>query len=220
MSLKKVYFKTKIFEIKYFLKTVKKFYYKPVFALFDLFFSLTYFFINPYRISRKFLEKKLKENCYVYGETPYVTMDKIAKQTDLKESDLFLELGSGRGKSSFFIAFFYKCKIEAVEWILTFKKIANFFKTVLKVKNLKFIHNDMFNMNFEKYDVIYLYGSTLEENEILKLIDKFKKMKKTSKIITISYSLSDYDKYFFTKKSFNVYFAYGRTTAYINQIRS
>ncbi len=67
---KKVIFYLKI--KKYFflenLKSAIKYYQNTRYMFFDLAFSVVYLFLNPYRISRKFLEKKYLRSIHDYGE--------------------------------------------------------------------------------------------------------------------------------------------------------
>ncbi|MBN2479610.1 MAG: hypothetical protein JXA94_05230 [Parachlamydiales bacterium] len=209
-----LYFKTKKFDFTQQLIVFKKYYKNPKFAFFDILICFVYLFINPYRLSKRFLQKKgFFENLDVYGETPYRTLHKIISEADLTDEDIFLELGSGRSKTCFFISFFKKCKVYGVEWIPTFVKIANFFKKLFFLENLTFLNKNMFDLDMSKFTFIYLYGTCMEDDEIKMLIDNFKK---NVKIVTISYPLSDYDTSFKMVKSFEVEFNWGKTVAYLN----
>ncbi|NGX62689.1 MAG: hypothetical protein KR126chlam6_00089 [Candidatus Anoxychlamydiales bacterium] len=211
-------FKVKIYCFIQWLKEWK-FYLNPKFLLFDLSFSFIYLFLNPYRISRKFLEKKFDQKIYDYGETPLLEMEKIVKILNLKKNATILELGSGRGKTSFWLNFFCKYNIIAIEQIPIFVNISNFFIKLFKVKKLKFLCLDMFEYEIKDIDVIYLYGTTLSDDKIQLLINKFKKLPSYVKIITISYALDEYDKSFVCLKSFDISFAWGKTKAYLNMKR-
>ena len=68
--------------------------------------------------------------------------------------------------------------------------------------------------------VIYLYGSCLEESEILNLIQKFQQLSSTVKIITVSYPLTDYSAKFKVVEQFTASFPWGEATVYINQMGS
>jgi len=215
---KKLYFffKIKNYFFKQWLLTVYKYYSNIKFLFFDLCFSFLYFFLNPYRITRRFLEKRYNKRIYDYGETPLTQIEKIAKECNLRSTDKLLELGAGRGKISFWLHYFVRCKITAIEQIPTFVKIANIFIKVLRIKNLKFLCKNYLNLEMGNFDVIYLYGTTLDDEKIKLLINKFKKQPSSVKIITISYSLSEYDNSFICKKSFDISFPWGQTKAYIN----
>jgi hypothetical protein len=192
-------------------------YYKCLkFFILDITFLLIYLFNNPYRTCRKFSEKFSKKTNY-YGETPLSTMEKIIKETNILSLDFFIELGSGRGRSTFWISHFVKCKIVGIEWIFSFVSIANFLTKIYRLKNISFIKENFMNIDLSPYSVVYLYGTCLGDEEILVLIEKFKKMSKKAKIITISFPLKDYDKAFLVKKAFEVSFPWGKTNCYLNQ---
>jgi hypothetical protein len=203
-------FKDKIFSIKFY-KNIKYFFL-------DLFFSFIYLFFNPYREVRIFNQKKGFSNIYTYGETYLKTFEKIAKIANIDEKSNFLELGSGRAKISFFIRVIFKSKVSSIEWVDKLINISKFINKIFFTKIL-FIKEDMFEVSFKNFTHIYLYGTCLERKEILKIIDKFKIDSKNAKIITISYSLNEYDKNYKTINSLDVDFAYGKTKAYINILK-
>ena len=75
----------------------------------------------------------------------------------------------------------------------------------------------MFDIDYTPASFIYLYGTCLKDSEIFKLIDKFKDLKKDSKILTISIMLSEYDKSFNLLKKYKVKLPWGSTFAYLFQ---
>lgn len=217
-SLFKIFLKTKIFNIKEFFKNLK-FYRKNLkFFIADFLFFIFYFFINPYKISKRFLKKNGNIDIHMYGETPISTFSKIIKNCNLSKENFFLDLGAGRGKCTFFASIFIKCKTLAVEQIPIFINISNFIAKLLRIK-IKFLKKDFyFFSDYKDIDVIYLYGSNLEENQIFKLLKKFKNLKKKAKIITISYPLKNYSpKEYKTIKCFSVTFNWGKTLCFLNE---
>ena len=94
-----------------------------------------------------------------------------------------------------------------------FAKIAYFYKKLFNRRNLTFVNQNMFDMDFSKFTIIYLFGTCLTNDQINLLVRKFPKK---AKIITVSYPLADYDKTFAIEKSFNVVFDWGATKAYLN----
>lgn len=217
MSIGRIYlfFKIKLYFLIQWIKSLK-YYLNIKFLFFDVGFSFIYFFLNPYRISKKFLAKKFNKKIYDYGETPLVEMEKIVNACSLTSSDTLLELGAGRGKVSFWLHYFVKCNIVALEQIPTFVKIGNFFIKAFRIKNIKFLCEDMYEFKIKDYSAIYLYGTTLCDEKIKILINKFKKLPSSVKIITISYSLDEYDKSFSSEKCFDISFPWGKTKAYVN----
>ena len=211
-----LFFKIKIYQAKEFIKVVKRYYSNIKFLFFDLFFNFIYLFINPYRVSKNYLKKRSFKNIHVYGETPITTFEKIIKNAQVTNGSYVLELGAGRGKISFWLSFFKKSKILAVERIEVFVKIANFMAKIFRRNNLTFLSKDMLDLEFNKFTHVYLYGTCLSDKEINFLIKKFYNLPFSAKIITISYPLSEYDKNFKVIKSFDVSMPYGTTKAYIN----
>lgn len=217
----KLYFaiKIKLYFFSEWIKEALRYYSNIKFMCFDISFNLIYFFFNPYRISRRFLEKKLSEKIHDYGETPLIQMEKIVKNFEIQSSDKILEMGAGRGKVSFWLHFFLKCRITAIEQIPFFVKTANFLIKLFKMRNCYFLCNDFFSCEFGDFDVIYLYGTTLENKQIAALISKFKHLSSKVRIITVSYSLNEYDESFICLKNLEVIFPWGRTTVYLNKKR-
>lgn len=215
-SFFKTYLEVKKFNFKEQFFIVRNYYKNLRFCLVDLLLLFVYFFINPYRVSKKFLKKKNYQNVHLYGETPLSSFENIIKHCDVQPTDSFLELGSGRGRCALWLSSFVGCSIDAIEWISLFQKIAYTIARIAGLKKIKFYSEDMFGVDLKNPDIVFLYGTCLEDDEIYNLIDKFKNMKKGVKIITISYPLSIYDPSFCTSKSFPVKFPWGKTFCYIN----
>lgn len=146
-------------------------YYKnPKFALIDLIFGLIGLFSNPYRACRKFLEKKKEPNVHAYGETPYTTYAKIAKECDLGPEDVWLELGSGRGRGCFWLRLFIGCQVIGVEQVPIFVKWSQRIQRFFKVKGVCFERKDIKNIDLRRATVVYMYGIEREVPEGIKII--------------------------------------------------
>ena len=215
-DLFKTYLKVKLFDLKEQIYVISNFYKNFRFSCIDISLKLFYLFINPYRISKKFLKRKNTPYIHLYGETPLSTFEKIVNECNISPSNSVLELGSGRGRCSFWLSEFVGCKVVAIEWIPIFHKIASFISKLYRSKEIYFHNSDMTTSDLGNPDVIFLYGTCLSDKEIHLLIDKFKVMKNDIKIITISYSLADYNILFRSTKSFSVSFPWGNTICYIN----
>jgi len=211
-----LYFKIK----KYlFLQEVLTFrYYKNLkFAFTDILQKLIYGFVNPYRVSKKFLIKNKSQDIHMYGETPISIFGDLLKSSGLSKKDTFFELGCGRGRLCYFVSLFYECNVVGIEQIPTFIKILRFLKKIFRINNLKIINQNMFDVDYSTASFIYLYGTCLKDNEIFSLIDKFKNLKKNSKILTISTMLSVYDESFKLLKKYKVNLPWGSAFAYLFQ---
>ncbi|OGN55391.1 MAG: hypothetical protein A3D96_03850 [Chlamydiae bacterium RIFCSPHIGHO2_12_FULL_44_59] len=182
--------------------TIQTYYKSPKFAFLDLTYWVIYCFSNPYRVSRKFLQKRGEKEIYAYGETPYVTYHKMACEVGLKETDVWMEMGSGRGKGCFWVAHFMKCRVIGVEWIPQFVYLSKVIRTLFRMKKVSFRGEEIQTTSLEGVTVIYLYGLWPP----LQLSPKVK-------LITISEPIEG----FRVVHSFWVRFPWGRTRAYVQQ---
>jgi SAM-dependent methyltransferase len=201
---------------------VKRLYYRDQdFRSIDRDLLRRYIFRSPYRMSRQYLRKRKARDVHTYGETPLITFEKMAKEGKVIPLDRILELGSGRGRGALFLAHFYNCQVVGIERIPQFVKLANHVASHHKMENVSFQCADMFKVDWSKADVIFLYGTCLEESEILLAIAKFKQCPIGTRIISVSYSLIEYDlsETFKVIKSFPVSFPWGKTEAFLQVVQ-
>lgn len=201
------------YNLKDFLRTCFRYYRNLRFAAIDLRLLVSYFWTSPYYICRTMQNE-------AYGETPLITMALIAKEVAIKADDIVYELGSGRGRCAFWLAEFIKCQTIGIECNELFVKKADCIRDHFGLVNPRFICQDMLQTDFSNASVIYLYGTLLSDDMIRELCKKFAKLKKGSRIVTISYSLQEYVKtaLFEVTKEFEVEFCWGKTTAYLHII--
>ena len=183
-----------------------------MYILTGILLDLLYLFHNPYRVSRKFLQRRGDEEIHLYGETPLKTIDKLCLEAGITKDDHLFELGAGRGKTSFYIREHFKCNVTAIEQIPLFVKKAKQLNSLLSL-GITFLCEDYTSSDLSKATLIYLYGTCLPEELIHKLCKQFRS---DQKIISISYPLSDYDPKFKILKQFEVSYPWGNTEAYIN----
>lgn len=185
------------------------FYYRSFrFFLIDLSLKALHIFHHPYRICKK--------ASLIYGETPLSTLDLISKECRVLSKDVVFELGCGRGRSSFWLAHFIRCEVLGVDCIPLFIKKANLVTRLFGSTRVSFKEEDLFRMDLRRATVIYLYGSTLSQDEILKLIEKFPK-KRELKIITVSFSLAECaPELFKIQKQFKASFPWGKADVFLN----
>lgn len=211
-----LYFSVKYYLYREQLRVVFHFYKNLSFVFFDFMFFIAYLFSNPYRICRKYHERRGEEKTNVYGETPLTTLMKICHLCGIHSTDTIIELGSGRGRSCFFLASVIGAKVTGIEKISQFTNRAILIQKALRFKNLKFNCSDFYDIDFSKVNVVYLYAPQLEDQNILKLSEKLKALPKGAKIITISYSMHQYSpKSFQSIKRFSVSFPWGKTHAFL-----
>jgi hypothetical protein len=198
------------------------YYYRNLkFAKVDFSLLCLYFFHNPFKISKNFLMKKGEKEIYAYGETPLTTIEKISSQCKISEKDKVFELGMGRGRSCFWMNFFINCQVVGIEYIPDFVDRANTIKNKFHVDGVEFRQEDILQSDFSGGSVFYLYGTCYETEFIEKLIEKFLSLPKGTKIITVSYPLSDYSDIgaFSLLKKFPGRFTWGVADVYLQIIK-
>lgn len=200
-----------------FFKVVFFYYRKMAFAKVDFSLLTLYLFQNPFKISRRFLIEKGEKDIYVYGETPLTTLDKITSHVEISKDDKVFELGSGRSRTCFWLHSFKGCKVVGIEFIPEFVKKANTIKNFFKIADVEIRNEDLLKSDFSGGTVFYLYGTCYDTEFIKTLIQKFKKLPKGTKIITVSYSLNSYSDEFLFKvvKTFPAEFTWGTTDVYL-----
>jgi len=201
-------------------KEVKKRYYQDfIFSRLDRALLTAYIFKNPYTISKNYLKDRNQKQIHTYGETPLMTYEKIAKEANLKSIDTFLDLGSGRGRGAFFLNCFFNCAVIGIERIPQFVKLSRYLAHKYHQEKISFICADMLKRELPKATIIYLYGSALLDHDIISLVKKLKHYPRETKIISVSYPLTDYDENAFSiEKYFPVRFPWGETQAYIQTV--
>lgn len=209
------------YNFKDFLRTAYHYYKDLPFAKIDMGILFSFFFKSPYRLSREYAEQLKIPALEVYGETPLPTMEKIAKEAEISANDVVYELGSGRGRCSFWLVSFIHCRVVGVEIIAPFVHVANEIKKRYREEKTSFILANMFEVDLTPATVIYLYGTLLSDEEIKAIAKKFSKLHKGTKIITISYPLQEYYSVpcFELIKCFEVEFPWGTTTAYVQKVK-
>jgi len=75
----------------------------------------------------------------------------------------------------------------------------------------------MLQVDLKKATVIYLYGICLEEDVIAKLACNFNGLQPRTKVITVSYPLTEYSNLFTVTKAFTARFPWGKAEVYLNE---
>jgi SAM-dependent methyltransferase len=177
-----------------------------------------YWFRNPFRICRQYLEKIGFEDPYLYGETPLTSLEYISQVCELNSKDVVFELGCGRGRSSFWLHYFVGCQVVGIEIVPTFVEIAEKVQKKLAINHMEFRCADILDSDLAGATVLYLYGTSYDEQFILRFIDMLAKLPKGTKIITVSYSLNEYSSrpLFKVKECFPVKFTWGEADVYLH----
>jgi SAM-dependent methyltransferase len=182
---------------------IRRYYPKSVrFALADLALGLCSLFFNPYRHGRKRGE--------IYGETPLTTLHRIADLCHLTASDTWLELGSGRGKSCFWIAQFAGCRAIGLEKIPLFTHLARFLSSLFQIR-ADFQQGDMFEADFSAATCVYVYSTCLSDEQLSRLAQRMTSLPPGARIVTISAPLPGWP-----HRPFPISFPWGQAEAYLH----
>lgn len=200
-----------------YLCVIYRYYRKIPFAKIDASLVLTYLFDNPFSISRRYFMHRSNSDEYTYGETPLTTFDRISKEARITAQDTVYELGSGRGRVCFWLKSFVGCKVVGVEIVPDFVIRAKRIQRKLGIEGIEFRTEDFLKTDIKNATVVYLYGTCLEDETIKQLIKRFKDLTPGTRIITVSYALSDYTDHpiFETMKRFPARFTWGEGDVYI-----
>jgi len=203
-----------------FLRVVWRYYSKMTFLRVDVSLMLKYLFCSPFRVSKRYLMSKGEKDIYTYGETPLTTMEKIAEECGIKDADVVFELGCGRGRICFWLNTFIGCQVVGIDRVPLFIANAREVKKRWHVTGVQFRHEDILNSDLDGATVLYLYGTSLSDQDITTLAKNFAQLPQGTRIITVSYALSEYvgEDDFEIMRLFPVRFPWGQTDVYL-QVR-
>ena len=172
------------------------------FALADLALGLIRFFSNPYRVCRRRGD--------VYGETPLTTLHRIVNVCQLSLADRWCELGSGRGKSCFWVAQWIGCPAIGLEQVPLFVYTARCIAWLLHIP--AYFHcGDLFKADLPYATCVYVYSTCFSEEQLSLLAQRLSTLPRGAKVVTISAPLPQWPYH-----AFPVSFPWGQTTAYLH----
>lgn len=202
------------------IQTVRHYYHNRLFRRIDVSLFFLYLLDNPYTAARRFAVRQGEENIHTYGETPLTTLEEIVKRCEITSKDTVYELGSGRGRSCFWLHCFVGCNVVGVEYNPHFYRKAEALRARYNVSDLAFVCEDLLKVNYSKATVVYLYGTCLEDEFIVKLVDKLKELPKGARVISISYPLTEYVAHSRLKllDFFDATFTWGEATVYLHSV--
>ena len=122
----------------------------------------------------------------VYGELNLDEIDKLFKIIEIKNNDIFYDLGCGSGKINLYIALKYNIKSIGIEIIEKRFQVAKSIKKKVKNENIVFKQNDLFKENLLDGTIFYSYNLTWPTDINIKMIEKIKKEAKKCKYIILT----------------------------------
>ena len=149
-----------------------RYYHNAPFCKADRALKRAYRWKNPYRIARK--------QGQIYGETPLITMERIAKACNITPDDHVIEMGCGRGRAALFLHHFFGAKVTGIECIPEFVHLSEGIVDGI-------VLGDMFTVDFSKATIVYLYGTCLPDEEVERLV-----FPPNVTIVSVSYPLPGY----------------------------
>lgn len=191
------------------IEEVKVLYKYPSFTSWDMKLASYYLRSGAFAISKLFHLKRKDKEIYVYGETPLTSLAEITKQAELTSQDTFFDLGMGRGRGCLFVRKFAKCHVVGVEIIPEFIKHANQIKNFFNIERLDFVQADIVDADFVGGTVFYIYGNFLDDKTLQKIAKKFNDLPQGTKIITVSFPITDYTSKYEIIKCFPAHFPWG-----------
>jgi SAM-dependent methyltransferase len=212
-----LYFKVKWFLFREGREVRRRF---PTFLPFERALNQTYRFHNPYKICREHSKLKGEKCLDAYGETPLPVLARIVHESGLNSDDLLFELGCGRGRGAMFLSHIARCRVIGIDWVPFFINGATEIVTsILPRLEVVFRCAEMQTADFAGATAIFLYGTCLSDEMIGVMISRFETLPPQTKIVTVSYPLSDYSPQFETFKQFSATFPWGEGEIFINHKR-
>ena len=212
MELLVVYFENLIYNLsikfKEFLKWgMNKTWLKIQFLLFR-----EYFLNSPFSIIKKYANKN---DDFIYGETPLLTLDRILNDAGVTSDDVFVDLGCGRGLTLFGAYLSKNMKCVGIDLIEPFIKKGKKIALELKTDKIEFITNDITTYDFSTGNVFFIAGTTFDEELINKVAKKLSKVKANTKIISLSQKINAENFKVMWKKKYQ--FSWGDTLVYMQE---
>ncbi|MCY4330499.1 MAG: class I SAM-dependent methyltransferase [Endozoicomonadaceae bacterium] len=154
-----------------------------------------------------------------YGETPLITLERIAMHAKIDYGSSLLDMGSGAGKAAAYFTIKKSCRVLGVEKNPEMLSLANRMARGCRINDrLRFIDADMFTLPVQDVDFIYIYHSALDDISIEKIAKQLSRYDPKVKIITVSWALQEVLPGFFTiETQFDGWFPWGLTWVYVQR---
>jgi hypothetical protein len=190
------------------------------FFMVELFIFALYLFKNPFGMIRQYCEEHPEKEPCVYGETEFSSLEKILDDFGISRDLAIADLGSGRGRVCFWLRLVRGQKrVLGIEQFTPFVEHARKIQNNFHVSNLAFQNESWDKASFEGVDVIYFYGSALEDETIMSLGKKLESLPKGTKIITTSYWFGELlPNAFILEAKTTARFIWGKANVYLQSV--
>ncbi len=191
----------------------------PRLALYDLTKFVYSLLKNPYTKLRRSPQSSLLREGNVYGETPWSVLNKISREFGITSQDVIYDLGCGLGKVCFWFSYVIGCQAVGIDNQLAFIRFASRVHRWLSSQPTIFFKEHFHESKLSQASCVYFYGSSYSLKVLKSVLKAFEEIPSGNMVISISFpldSLPDGEQLFFTEKSCEVSFPWGKTTAYKN----
>ncbi len=197
-------------------KVKRLFHQNAEFKKADLSLKSSYRFKNPYRICKQHMKERGSSFLHSYGETPLTVLDEMFEKGDLKAEDCFVDLGCGRGRGVLFASLTKNCNSIGVERISLFCEKAK----SIEAEKTQFFCQEICDFDMQLGSFFYFYALCLEEEELELAVRQLEKMKAGSKLITVSFPLTEYSQKFKLLSSWESAYPWGKTDLFLHLKKS
>jgi len=197
-------------------KVKRLFHQNESFQKADLFLKSLYRFKNPYLICKRYMKERGSSFVHAYGETPLTVFHQMFEKGGLKEEDCFVDLGCGRGRGVLFASLTKNCNSMGVERIPVFCEKAQSTHT----KKTAFFCQEICDFDMQLGSFFYFYALCLEEEELEAAVSQLEKMKEGSKLITVSFPVTEYSLQFELLSSWEATYPWGKTDLFLHLKKS
>ncbi|WP_348519193.1 class I SAM-dependent methyltransferase [Chlamydia gallinacea] len=191
----------------------------PRLLLYDLIKCIYSLLNNPYTHLRRSGQSSLLYEGNVYGETPWSVLNKISTEFGITSKDVVYDLGCGLGKACFWFSHVVGCQVIGVDNQSTFICFASRFHKWLSSQPTLFFQESFDEIQLEQASCVYFYGSSYSLKVLKRVLKACESLSSGNMVISISFPLNSLPRgseFFFTEKSCDVRFPWGKTTAYKN----
>lgn len=172
-----------------YLKVIFFFYSNRAFRRADVRLLCQYLFKNPYHLHRDFLKAQQAEEIYCYGETYLTTFAKAIKAAAPTSDDLFVELGSARGRNCFWVKSFVGCKVLGLEQVPAFVERAQKVVERLSLEKIEFRCEDFFKSDLSDATLLFVDATFIEGRELGSLLRKLDTMAAGARVVGVNLTL-------------------------------
>lgn len=178
---------------------------------------------NPFRLSAQATRQlgASYTDLTVYGETPWITLERMLKAVDFKPGEHFVELGAGTGRNLLWVAYYMQSPATGFElvpdFVSRFQELLTSSRLPESFQPMQLQQQNWFEADFDALagDVFLLVGTCYDDLHRQKASACLRRLKPGQRVITVSYALPAQD--FILLSSFTAPFSWGKGTVYVHE---